>query len=171
MVEPEWYRSSTARLCTVSIQHGRSGTNRLYTRLTEHRVDWRRQQWRQLGTREPYNASIVHDRLGTLQFIAHRYDCAPCSLNTLSVVSTRHRSMVHRNDCALAIGHDSVRHKSKWAPRQLCTSTTVHRDNWGLIGNAQSIRHRLDRAPLQLMGTAGHTAKILPTLSVILLLK
>ena len=32
----------TARFCTVPIQHDRSGTDRLRTRIIEHRIDWTR---------------------------------------------------------------------------------------------------------------------------------
>ena len=62
-----WYRLSTTRLCTVSIEHNRLGTDRLCTEITVHHVDWRRYPWIQLCTNQSYTASIVHDRLGTVQ--------------------------------------------------------------------------------------------------------
>ena len=95
-----------------------------------------------------------------------------CTQVRLSTTFTEHAvcsvcQLVHRNDCAEAIGPDSVVRKHKWAPCQLSTSTTVHRANCARIGYAQTFWHWLDCTPLQFY-TAGHTANILSILPVFL---
>ena len=176
------YRSNTERVCTVSIQHGRSGTNRLYTKRTEHGVDWTRHQWGQLGTREPYNASIVHDWLGTIQLhtgttVHHILLYVVCTVNKTSVNGAPTRLCT--SDLARS---RPAQIKMSTRSTDMSTSTTLHRNNWALIGYAQRNRcrldcvricyaqssgHQLDCLLLQLC-TAGDTANILPILPVVL---
>ena len=168
-----WYRLSTTRLCTISIEHNRLGTDRFCTRITVdtlpvdtivhqptvHRVDCAR--------------PIRHVS------ISHRYNCAPYSLNTVSVGKIEQRSFVHRIDCARAIRHDAVMHSYKWAPErlhppffeqvgtrefsmkltvhhrlrtiQLHTSETGHRVDWTRVQlRTVSIEHEQNCAPYRL---------------------
>ena len=72
-----WYRSSTARFCTMSIQHDRSRMNRLCTRITEHRIDRTRHRFntdlivhesvmqKRLGTGSIVHESVMQKRFGT----------------------------------------------------------------------------------------------------------
>ena len=86
---------------------------------------------------------IVHriDRARPIGYgsTARRYDCAPYSLNTVSVVKIEHRSFVHRIDCARAIRHDSVMHRYKWTPEQV---DAVFR-----ASGHEKIQHKVSSAP------------------------
>ena len=85
---------------------------------------------------------------------AHRYDCAPYSLNTVSVVKIEHRSFVHRINCARAIRHESVMHRYKWAPER---SHTPFSEQVGTreFSTKLAVHHRLNTVQLHTSET-GH---------------
>ena len=74
-----------ARFCTMSIQHDRSRTNRLCTRITEHRIDWTRHRFntgsivhesvmqKRFGTGSIVHESVLHNRAAAESFLYNRF--------------------------------------------------------------------------------------------------
>ena len=84
-----WYRLSTTRLCTASIEHNRLGTDRLCTRITVHHVVLTRYPWIQLCTNQATNRTPR--RLCTTDWI--RFNCTQIRLCTIHHLCTE--SIVH----------------------------------------------------------------------------
>ena len=97
-----WYRSSTARFCTVPMQHDRSGTDRLCTRIIEHRIDWTRH--------DSAPARLCTNRLC-------KNDSAPARFCT---------KRLYKNDSVPARLCRNRLCKNDSAPARLCTVTTEH---------------------------------------------
>ena len=144
-------------------EHSRSGMDGLCTRITVHHLDWARNPCRQLWANQPTHR-VDCARTTGYGSTAHRYDCAPRSLNAVSVVKTERRLFVHWNDSTRLIGHDSIVQKYNWAPARLCmppffeylgtgkfsTKLIVHYRVSTVQLHTNAIVHRVDWARAQL---------------------
>ena len=107
-----WYRSSTTRFCTVSIQH-----DRLRTRILEHRIDWTRHDSApsRLCTNQLFKNDWAPARLCTNRLCKNDWAPARLCTNRLCKTDSVPAQLCTNRPC-------KNEHQLDCAPLQLCTS-------------------------------------------------